>query len=236
MRKFLIFLISFIFTSSAFAIKDSDIIEIQSHKVNIPVSVTFEGNKIDVYGATNIEGKLFITITGGRVPYVLNEKIRKGLFWVNKKTDRKITIPSFHIIATQEKVSDEKLKELGLDFDQFKPDGFDNLLWLIIMRLKRLQGTYLISENTVERKDDNLLFKTTFDLPNNVEIGNYEIRAYILKTDNVLTRAENQILSIKRTGMIDTIYKTARDHPYLYAYFVILLSLFIGYVSGYTRR
>ena len=236
LKKIFIFLTLFVFINPAMAIKDIDIIEIQSHKVNIPVSITFDGNELDVYGATNIEGNLFITITGKHVPYVINEKVRKGLFWVNKKTDKKIIIPSFYIVASQEKVSDEKLKELGLDFDKFKPAGFDNLLWLIITRIKRLQGAYLINENTIEREDGKLLFKTTFTLPNNTEIGDYDIRAYVLRPNNVLINAENQNVSIKRTGAIDAIYKTARDHPYLYAYMVILLSLLIGYLSGLSRR
>jgi len=223
---------------------ESEVIEIQSHKLNIPVSIGFTGNKITIYGTTNINGNIIVLIKGKNIKYHVNKKIKKNIFWINKQIAEIKNIPSIYMISTNKYISYDTLNKFNFGLKSISPiinnnkisSEEKNKIWDKVKKLKQDKRNYHFKINDNNLKDKKNLFKTTFNLPPNIKIGEYDIYAFVIKENGDISKIAQEKIFINRKGIIDFIYSKAKYYPKLYGLIVILLSLLIGLASGYRKH
>ncbi|MDG1153500.1 MAG: TIGR02186 family protein [Alphaproteobacteria bacterium] len=248
MKIFVKIKLIFLLTILSFNVQASrhkkEFIEIHSHKLNIPVSIGFRGNTINIYGTTNIDGNIVVIIKGKNIKYRVNKQIKKKIFWVNKQITEIKNIPSIYMISTNKYVSYDRLNNFNFGLNSISPIIDNDKLskdekkeiWNKVKKLKQTKGNYHFKINHNNLKDRNSLFKATFNLPPNIKIGEYDIYAFVIKKNGDISDITQQKIFINRKGIIDFIYNKARYYPNLYGLIVVLLSLLIGLVSGYRKN
>jgi uncharacterized protein (TIGR02186 family) len=221
----------------------------------IAVTSTFSGTGIIVFGAVDnsrqasAESGLYdvvIVISGAPSRLVARKKSNVGGLWINTSSTSFTSVPSYYAIAStrplDEVASDDVLKSSGIGFD-FVPMTFSrsarNLTaaeikeWRdAVVRLKQRDRLYQQDEYGVAFVGRSL-FRSAFDMPATVTVGEFETRVYLFREGELLSTYTTK-LNLEREGLENFVHRFAFDHPFFYGVFTVIIAVGAGMLASYV--
>lgn len=221
----------------------------------IAVTSTFSGTGIIVFGAVDnsrqasAESGLYdvvIVISGAPSRLVARKKSNVGGLWINTSSIGFTSVPSYHAISStrplDEVASDDVLKSSGIGFD-FVPMNFSRSArgltaaeikeWRdAVVRLKQRDRLYQLDEYGVAFVGRSL-FRSAFDMPATVTVGEFETRVYLFRDGELLSTYTTK-LNLEREGLENFVHRFAFDHPFFYGVFTVIIAVGAGMLASYV--
>lgn len=213
----------------------------------IAITTAFVGGDVVVFGSTETEGSIVITMQGPRENQMVRRKSRVAGIWINQHRVEFRNVPSFFAIASSEPLEDivdpavRDRMELGVD--HLKLETVDSAGYSAeelssfaeaLIRNKEREGLYTVTPKTI-RYPGPKLFRTTFEFPANVPPGLYRIEVFHFK-DRQVIGAQQSSLQISKVGMEAEVYDFARESAALYGLAAILIAVTAGWLAGVIFR
>ncbi len=213
----------------------------------IAITTAFVGGDVVVFGTTETEGPIIITMQGPREHQMVRRKARVAGIWINRNRLEFSDVPSFFAIAASaplEEIADPATRDrLELGVDHLKLNVVDGSGYTgeeleafakALIRNKEREGLYTVTPVTIGFPGPKL-FRATFEFPANVPPGLYRIEVFHVKDGQVIG-AQQSSLQISKVGMEAEVYDFARKHAALYGLAAILIALASGWLAGVIFR
>lgn len=225
---------------------DDDVVADLSSTV-INVDSQFDGADLLLFGKLNNDQDVIVTIRGPPKSYVVRKKSRRSGIWMYSSDFSVKDIDSFYYIASTKPLSQFNdhfdLQSLHVGIDSVLPaDGFsDETLeknahfFDAFKDIKIKLGLYKDSMESGIVVKSNSLFRANIDFPSNVSLGKYVARIFLFR-NNVLQSVQLMHITVENRGFSALIYKLAMEKPYFYAFLVLGITFFIGWIASMTMR
>lgn len=213
----------------------------------IAITTAFVGGDVVVFGSTDTDGPVVITMQGPKQSQMVRRKSRIAGIWINRDRVEFKDAPSYYAIATSgplEDIATSAVRErLQLGVDHLKlivadENGYtdDELKEFgeALIRNKEREGLYTVTPETISFPGSKL-FRTTFEFPANVPPGLYRIEVFHLKDGNVIG-AHQSSLQISKVGIEAEVFDFAREHAAFYGLVAILIAVTSGWLAGVIFR
>lgn len=213
----------------------------------IAITTAFVGDNVVVFGSTETEGSIVITMQGPRQDQMVRRKSRVAGIWINRDRVEFKDVPSFFAIAASDDLEDivdpavRDQLELGVDHLKLSTAGDADFTTEelsafadALIRNKEREGLYTVTPVKIGFPGPKL-FRATFEFPANVPPGLYRIEVFQLK-DGQVTGAQQSSLQISKVGMEAEVYDFARKNAPLYGLAAILIALTAGWLAGVIFR
>ena len=235
------FLITFINTSTIASEAYFDLSEKE-----IQIQTDFNGKEIIIFGIFHPKENTILSIEGPKKDTRVLKKERLLGFWFNTKKMIYKKLPSLFFIA-----SSSPIKEV-LNYESIIKEKlyFDELLINTITQRNFTEQKNLNEwgSNLIKIKiEDNLykeykfnniddkLFQTRVFFPANSIPGEYKVTIYQVK-DSLIVSKKNRIISIKKSGIGEKIYKFAHQKSAAYGLLSILFAVLSGLIAATLFR
>lgn len=218
----------------------------------ISINVNFSGSKFHIFGAIKKNASqvspidqppfdILIEVIGPPISMNLFKKENKYGFWVNKKIQTFNNIPSFYSISGTKQLEDllpirtQKVNKLGLS-EQFNSTNGKLKKELInqILSIGRIKKQYN-ENNTAITLLENTLFSNEIDFPTNLYEGNYKVKIYLIRFEEVLATKED-IIYVKKIGIQNWINYLAYQEPRIYGVASIFIAISFGFGASLVFR
>ncbi len=211
----------------------------------IEIDSSFTGTSILLFGSTDVEGDIAVTVRGPESPVVVRRKRRSAGLWINRDSVAFRDVPGYYAAAASTRLADAAPMDI-LDRAQI---GTEQLLleaiWIrtedevdafraAVIRDRQRQRLYGPEVGPVTFIDDSL-FHTTLAFPANVPIGDYRVEAFLLRDGEVLSARDTQ-LRVEKSGFSADISAFARTDAALYGIVAIALALVAGWIGSFAFR
>ncbi|MCV6596285.1 MAG: TIGR02186 family protein [Mangrovicoccus sp.] len=218
----------------------------------IPITATFNGSEILVFGAIKREAPLpegaldvIVTIAGPDAPVQVRRKERRFGIWVNASSVRIGSAPGFYAVASTRalpqilsETEDLRhqisiplaLRTVGASEDAPDVDAFVEAL----LRIRQEEGTYKILENAVAL-DEKTLFRTAVFLPPRLSEGDYRTRIFLLRDEAVIDSYETSI-DVRKVGLERWLFNLAYERPLVYGIMALVVACLAGWGASAAAR
>lgn len=223
------------------------------------VSITsgFTGTEIIVFGTVENSRQpsaeagtydVVVVVEGTPAPVVIRKKARVGGLWINSKSMRFASFPSYYAIASTrpiEEISDAEVlnkNEIGFNHIRMVPSGRAYVgvanppdaveFREAVIRLKQRDRLYLTADYGVTFIGRSL-FRSTITLPPNVPVGPLTARVYLLRDGQLLSRYTSKV-TMERTGLERFLYAAAYERPVLYGVSMIVMAALAGLGAAFA--
>lgn len=220
---------------------------------NVAVTSSFTGTEIVVFGAIDnsrqatAEAGIYdvvIVIEGVSSTVTARKKDRVGGIWINTDAIAFNNVPSYYAIASTrplEEVSTEATLigyEVGFDHVRMEPDTrrtrpsaqalreFRNA----VIRIRKKDGLYVEEPHGVAFIGKSL-FRATIALPATVQVGPFETRVYLFKSERLISQY-NVRINLEREGLERYLHDFAYNRSFLYGLATVVLALFAGWAAS----
>ncbi|TLP43797.1 MULTISPECIES: TIGR02186 family protein [Cohaesibacter] len=258
MARFLLTLLAACFVllgSNRHVLHAESIVSDMSDRV-IRINSNFTGSQIVVFGMIERDANtvsrgapydLVIVVRGWDQNLVSRRKERVVGVWVNTKKRAYANAPNFYVMATNRKLEDiahpallSKL-QIGSDYLLLPPTGIDSSQFSTYdpfreaaLRLKRQKGLYRDDLSSITFLNDSM-FRSTVDIPANVEVGRYDVTVYLFR-GGALLHSQTQPLNVAKSGFEQVTYNLAQKQSFIYGLLCVLLAVFTGWFAGVVFR
>ncbi len=221
---------------------------------NVPVTASFNGVEIVVFGAVDNSQQpspesgyydVIIVVEGvpGRV--VVRRKSDVTGLWVNTSAATFDNVPTFYAIASTRPPDEiataefRTLYRIGVHhlrltpaFAQSRPLSTQELdaFREAVARLKEHAGLF-VRAPFATRFIGNSLFSARIVLPANVTVGPFDTRVYLFHEQTLLSEYSVR-LYLEREGLARYLHAFALDYPTLYGLTTVVLALAAGLLAG----
>ncbi len=218
----------------------------------IEINSTFTGANLLLFGTftetfdydPNIHD-IVITVKGPNKPMILRKKIHAAGIWINYYQEHYMSVPSYYSVLSSRPLEDISDKPtlgrlgLGTNFLYFKPDSMKQRLpdlqaWQdfrnAVVRLKKEEALFVDHPNGVKFVG-NGLFRANVDFPANVDVGNYEVSAYLFR-DGKMIFEEHSPITMHKYGFSNQLSQFAHQYPWLHGILAVLFALFSGWLAA----
>lgn len=221
-------------------------------KRRIDINSTFTGANLLLFGtfteAFDYDPEIHdivITVKGPNKPMTLHKKAKKGGIWINYFREEYTQMPSYYSVLSSrplEEISDRPtLGKLGLgtDFLFFTPNPLNQRLpdqqaWKefrdAVVRLKKEEALYIDQPNGVKFVG-NGLFRANVDFPANVDVGEYEVSAYLFRDGNMIFE-EHSPITMRKFGFGNQLTQFAHNYPWIHGILAVMFALFSGWLAA----
>lgn len=213
----------------------------------VGITANFDGSEILIYGAVKHDAPdqgarpldVVITVEGPAAPVIVRQKARVAGIWVNRASLRIDNAPSFYAVAASAPL-DQILSEaddlrFGITLDRAigavgvpTEDGRTSEFVAALERLQTAEDRYRVEKDRVQLIEQTL-FRTDVVLPANLTDGDYKVRMFLVRDQQVIDRLE-RVISVRKEGLERLLYNFAHDQPFLYG----LASLVLAAVAGWA--
>ncbi|MFN4358456.1 TIGR02186 family protein [Sphingopyxis alaskensis] len=219
----------------------------------IDIQYSFTGEELLLFGAIlypdqrlpDDRADIVVVLKGPVRPIVLREKRRVAGIWVNARSIRLRTAPSFYAIGSSrpiDRLVDERtaaIFELGLANLSMSPTGFSEAKTLErfeagLIDLYRRAGLFVENPSAVEITE-GVLYRARIPVPARVPVGTYRAETYLISRGRVLAVASRDV-QIRKTGFERFVARAAEEHGFLYGLSAVLMSLGLGYAASAVFR
>lgn len=224
---------------------------------SVAVTSAFTGIEVVVFGTVNnsrqesAEHGLYdvvVIVEGAPAPLVARRKSKIAGIWINTRSVRFASLPTFYgIISTrpvEEIASPEVLAahQIGLEHVRLTPAGHragippEELadFKAAVLRLKQRERLYVRDEYGVIFIGRSL-FRSSIDLPANVPVGQLTARVYLFR-DGQLLSAYTARFNMAREGIERILYDLAYRAPLAYGVFAVLVAVAAGLIASAVFR
>lgn len=235
-------------------------VDMTNHEVAI--SPSFAGTTITLFGALeqtlnslkrtnkgNAPDDVVIVVTGPDESVTVREKQRIFGIWANRRAVTFDDVPGFYLVASTSPLDDilnsvtREQNEIGLDY--LVLDTFSKNLEEIadediasfqagLIRQKRRAHLYSERQGSLRPIGDTL-FSMAIDIPANVPVGDYAVRAFRIR-DGMIVSAQSIRPSVKKIGIERAIYGFAHRLPFLYGIFAVIVAGLAGWAAALIFR
>ena len=213
---------------------------------NIKIETDFDGKEIIIFGILKDGLETIITIKGPLINSKIQKKENIFGFWFNTKQITYNSIPSIFFISSSSAVKDilpiSTLIKEGLSFEHllenkiynrnFSSDANQKQWKENFIRIKKEKGLF---KNFDLKKVKDKLFQTRVFFPSNSMPGIYNVIAYEIK-DQVIITKDIKSITIKKFGIGSQIYNFANNHPAAYGFFAIIFAIISGVIAATLFR
>ncbi|WP_442864031.1 TIGR02186 family protein [Bartonella sp. F02] len=185
-----------------------------------------------------------VSLEGKKRPVIVREKKRNAGVWVNADSLIFQDVPLFYSMVTtreiQEITSTENYKHLGLGLSYFplKTDERDEIKIQSfreeLIKLQKAKNLYSEQVGRVHFSSGSL-FTAYFQLPANVPVGHYRVRAYLFR-DGQFIDSTTKTLEIVKAHIAYTIFQEAHKHSVLYGIVAVFLAIATGFLCRLMFR
>lgn len=213
----------------------------------IAITTAFVGTTVVLFGTSDGEHDIAVTIHGPREDHVVRRKARVAGIWVNRDELTFKDVPAFYAVASSGPLAriarpDVMARhELGLEHLRLDPLHAETMdiggitaFRDALIRNKQRQDLYS-EEPGVVRFIGPRLFRTSIEFPANVPPGIYQVQVFELKEGQV-TDAQRSTLVISKVGFEADIFDFAQQRSALYGLVAIALALASGWLAGVIFR
>lgn len=228
------------------------ITDLSQSKIDIVYS--FAGAEVLIFGAIQYPGgitpderpDIAVIVRGPPQAITVRRKARVVGIWVNTRSVRFETAPSFYSVATTRPVGelvDEQtaaIYELGLSHLQLSPVSSGDVLALRtfevgLLGLRQREGLYAEAEEGVELTE-NVLYRARIGIPSQVPVGNYTVEIHLIEEGEVIASSTRDI-RIDKSGFERAVYVAAQEHSFSYGVLAVVMALLLGWFAGlFSRR
>jgi uncharacterized protein (TIGR02186 family) len=224
---------------------------------SVAVTSGFSGIEVIVFGTVNnsrqesAEHGLYdvvVVVEGAPAPLVARRKSKIAGIWINTKSVRFASLPTFYgIVSTRpvEEIASAAVlaeHEIGFEHVHMKPAGHkanvtpDELadFRAAVIRLKQRERLYARDEYGVIFIGRSL-FRSSIDLPANVPVGQLTARVYLFR-DGQLLSTYSARFSMAREGIERFLYDLAYRAPVVYGVFAVFVAAAAGLLASAVFR
>lgn len=213
----------------------------------ISISSGFDGSEIFVYGAiarerpSEGEVGVVVKIIGPPLDLVIRRKDRVAGVWTNAASIEVEDAPSYYALAATGALAETILPEddrryevslaQGVGFVAARPDleGRPDYLQALA-RLQRQAGRYVYRPGGVELIE-GVLFRASFELPAEIEEGEYIARVLLTRDRAVVDHFETTI-DVRKVGVERALNDLAEERPLLYGVAAVAVALAAGVMAA----
>ena len=218
----------------------------------IEINSTFTGASLLLFGTFtekfDYDPKLHdivITVKGPNKPMVIRKKANKAGIWINYYREEYMNIPSYYSVLSSRALEQITTKPilgklgLGTNFLFFNPDVTRQLLpnstaWKefrdAAVRLKKEEKLYIDQPNGVKFVG-NGLFRANIEFPANVDIGTYEVSAYLFRNGEMVFE-EHSPITMRKFGFSNALSHFAHNYPWWHGILAVIFALFCGWLAA----
>lgn len=220
----------------------------------VDIEYTFAGADIMLFGAIdrasalrNRELDLIVVVRGPSRPLIVRKKERVAGVWLNTRSVRFHTTPSFYAISSTrpiEEIVDPKtaaIYEFGIANLHFSPASTERSAQEIqefqtgLVDLRKRRGLYVENESGV-RVVEGVLFRTSARLPGDAPVGSYSASVFLISGGKVIANTSVP-LTVGKTGFEQTVYDFAVNHSLAYGLLAVIIALASGWgVAAVMKR
>lgn len=257
MRSWICALLIGLSTSGAVYAQDAEreAIEIGLSTDRINITADFSGADLTIFGALDNADPLvmrhgrydiIVVLEGPARKTVVRKKDRVFGMWINLYSETFLSVPESYSLATtraiQDIASDESFRRLSLgaeyiylkpEIEEEEPDSISEFAQALRERKKAL-GLYSERVGGVQFLSQSL-FRAILSLPPSVPVGTHRARAFLFKNGTFLTETSAPLLILK-SGLEDTIYRTAHTYGFFYGLGAVALAMLTGWLGRVLFR
>ena len=222
----------------------------------IKITSNFTGSNIVVFGMIERDAftvsrgdpyDLIITVRGRDQTLVSRRKDRVAGIWINNERHFFQNAPNFFVVTSTRRLEDITSPDtlfnlqLGSNYLLMPPEYSPtrefpsyNPFREAALRLKREEGLYRDELSTITFLNDSM-FRSTVDLPANVEVGKYEVTVHLFR-GGALLHSASQPLNIAKSGFEQMAFGMSRNHSMIYGMICVVIALFMGWFAGVVFR
>ena len=211
----------------------------------IEIDSNFAGSSILLFGATDVEGDVVVSVRGPEEPVVVRRKRRSVGVWVNRESIAFRNVPGYYFVAASQPLNEIAPPNCSTASSSapaaccWRRSGSTPRA----MRMNSVPPSTATGERdslyeselgTVEFIDERL-FRSTIELPAHVPTGDYVVEA-LLVVDGTVLSTRSAALSIEKAGFSADISTFARADGALYGVIAIALALVAGWLGSFAFR
>lgn len=236
------------------ASQDAEGLEIDVSARTIPVTSSFTGTEIIVFGTVRNSRQEYaaaghydiaIVVEGEMTPVIVRKKSNVGGIWINTSAVRFASLPAYYAV-----VSTKPLREIATsELLASEEIGFSNIPMNLaggntkglseseiadykqaIVRLKTSTGLYQLREEGVAFIGRSL-FRSTIQLPANIPVGAVKTHVHLFHDGQLLASQDARVV-LQREGVERMMHTFANRYPLFYGIFAVLLALSAGLLAS----
>ena len=219
------------------------VFDLSSHL--IAITTGFSGTELLLFGATEGEGDVIVTLRGPETTAVVRKKSRVAGIWINTERMSFSGVPAFYRVAASrplDQIAPSALRarhQLGLDHLRLTapadaPADLAPIFRAGLLRNQEARGFYSSDVGRVSFLGPRL-FRTRVVLPANVPPGSYTVEVLLVRNGQVIA-AQTTPMFVSKVGLGAEVYEFAHRHAALYGILAILLAVLSGWGAGVAFR
>jgi uncharacterized protein (TIGR02186 family) len=219
------------------------VFDLSSHL--IAITTGFSGTELLLFGATEGEGDVIVTLRGPETTVVVRKKSRVAGIWINTERMAFTGVPAFYRVAASrpiDQVAPPALRarhQIGLENLRLSPPpdarpGDSQIFRAGLLRNQEARALYSWEPGRVTFLGPRL-FRTRVVLPANVPPGAYTAEVLLVRNGQVLA-AQTTPMFVSKIGLGAEVYEFAHRHAALYGILAILLAVLSGWGAGVAFR
>lgn len=252
-------LIAFMLAATCVRAEEPESLEADVSTRSVSITSTYSGTEILIFGTVDNSRQssaeagtyeIVAIVEGQPIPLAVRHKARVGGLWINTRSIRFSSVPSFYGIATTrplDEIADPDVLatyQIGFDYVRMVPWG--SARWApttkeeeeeyrtAVIRLKKRDSLFVQSEHGVIFRGQSL-FRATIALPPNVPVGPLTTRLFLFKDGKMLSQYKGEVI-LERTGLERFLYHTADTSAFLYGLATVLVAGAFGVLASFLFR
>lgn len=223
--------------------------DVSQRKIDIVYS--FTGAELLLFGAILYPGgrlptdraDVIVVLRGPAEPLTIRKKERLAGIWVNRRSARFETVPSYFAVAGSAPINrlvddwTATVYELGVDTLQLSPASGNSSEEISefekgLIDLRKRAGLYLESEHGVEITQ-GVLYRARLPLPARIPVGTYVAQTFLIQNGNVVAQARREI-RIDKSGFERFVYVAAQRYSFFYGLTAVLIAIGLGWIARFV--
>ena len=213
---------------------------------SIELKTDFNGKEIIIFGLLKNDHETLLTIKGPPSKMRIQKKERYFGIWINNQYVTYSNIPSLFFLSSSKEISEILPESIlineDLSFEKILNNKTFNQNFIFkndqknwnenFVRIKKEQSFYKSFEM---KKVKDKLFQTSVFFPTNTIPGIYNVDIYYIRNNTIMSTDQKNIV-IKKTGIGSQIFDFANENAATYGVFVIIFSIFSGFIAAALFR
>lgn len=226
---------------------------------SVSITSSFTGTEILIFGTVENSRQpsaeagtydVVVVVEGTPAPVMVRKKANVAGLWINSKSIRFASFPSYYAIASTRPVDEiaehavlDK-NEIGFGHVRMVPAGTSRIALRepeevkefrdAVIRLKQRDRLYVTADYGVTFIGRSL-FRSTISLPPNVPVGPMIARVYLLKDGQLLSQYNSNV-TLERAGLERFLHVSAYGTPLLYGIVTVLIAAAAGLSAAFAFR
>lgn len=212
----------------------------------VAITTGFTGKEVLLFGATEGEGDVVVTVFGPESPATVWRKERVAGIWMNTESVEFASVPSYYASATSRPIEEigtpgmRARLQIGLEHIRLAPVSADTdparlkAFRAALLRTKERQGLYRAGAGTITQLGDRL-FQTRLYLPSNVHTGTYRVNVLRIVGDQIIG-AQTTPLIVSKIGIGAEVFDFAYSQGAIYGLIAVALAVVAGWLAGVIFR